>query len=252
MRMQQSELKEQHAGLDRIPARASATTNPPVHRQQQSSSHRAGSTFGLHDESAPYTTAHRQTNVTQTHADDYYAGYDMPRPASSTRRYRPTQAVTKVTEAVPHARSITIKGLLLAISLVLLAGTLIAFLLTAYIAPAIKNYNDTQAYGNPPRIYKMRANTGHGTKTNPDSQYIGINNGGAIEVVELPTGIADASVQPHLYTIAHLTGVDATTTPITNISFVDINGDGKLDMEVTVHDTLYIRLNNGNTFVAQQ
>src|SRR5690349_17642251 len=124
MRMQQSELKEQTAGLGRIPFRASATTTPPVKRQQQSSSHRAASTYGVHDESEPYTTAHRQTNPTQMDADDYYSGYDMPRPASSTRRYRPTQAVTKVTEAVPHARSITLKGLLLAISLVLLAGTL--------------------------------------------------------------------------------------------------------------------------------
>jgi hypothetical protein len=240
--MNRQGLKEQNAGLGRIPYRASV---PPKATQQQ-----------RHYAQPPNQQSSRQRDR-HTHppaADDYFSGYDIPRQASSARHYKPTntQAVTKITEDVPGRTGLTLKGLLLAISLVLLAGSLLAFLFTAYAAPAIQNYSYTQNYGNPPRIYKVKANTGHGTKTNPESQYIGINNGGEIEVVELPTGTPTASEQPQLYDIAHLTGQEAANTPITDISFADINGDGKVDMEVEINNTLYVLYNTGKVFKPQQ
>ncbi|MGB8346427.1 MAG: hypothetical protein WCD86_16195, partial [Ktedonobacteraceae bacterium] len=75
----------------------------------------------------------------------------------------------------------------------------------------------------------------------------GINNDGVIDVIELSYGNAsEATAQ--VYYILTLTGQNADLVPITAITFQDINGDGKLDMEVAINNTLYVLYNTGKTF----
>jgi hypothetical protein len=241
-----------------IPKRASATTEErfvqgtPPSRQQSSSTHRTGFHAGIHDESVP----HQSTDVQARH-HTMQAGYDeaevddglyenrFPR---SQRRYRPLPATT-VKEVQPQS-GVSFSRFLVVVGFVLCIGVFIAFLLVSAVFPALTNWNNDRLYGYP-RLFRTEANVGHGTAQYPTSRFIGINNSGVLEVMEIPKGNLSAKNETHLYVITRLVGANADLIPITDMSFVDVNGDGKLDMEVTVHNTLYILLNTGTSFTLQ-
>ncbi len=203
----------------------------------------------------PLSTA----DVEQT--DD--AIYQAPRFPNSTRRYRstsptqtPTRAVTPIRKPMPTTRvqlepvlSVkTFQRFLLACLCVIVAAILIAVLAVAYILPAFQRWQETNTYGYP-RITRAEANVGHGTKAHPKSRFIGINNGGILEVIEMSEDEPTAQ-NTHIYVVAHLAsdGIDPTTMPIRSITFPDLNGDGKPDMMVVVNDTTYEFINDGTTF----
>ena len=117
--------------------------------------------------------------------------------------------------------------------------TLLALLLTMYVFPALRSWNDERVYGYP-RTLHIRANVGHGTAAQPYSDFTAENVRGRIYVVEIGEGNA-APTLIHAYYIVQLTGEGNDRVAITAITFSDMNGDGKPDMFVT--------LENGSTFV---
>jgi hypothetical protein len=120
--------------------------------------------------------------------------------------------------------------------------------LTAYtlIPPAYQKWQDDRMYGYP-RTFQTDANIGHGGV----EHFIALNNHGTIEVLEIPAN-PSLTIQPHLYIIVRLSSQGADLVPAT-VSFPDVNGDGKPDMQVEVLDwsnpSIWILFNNGTTFV---
>ena len=191
------------------------------------------------------------TDVTVRDTEEADAWYPrMPRSAvpyqktrGVTRTYEPPQ--TRIREEEP-AQGFSFRRFLFVVLVVMLIGMLIALLFNTVILPAVRNWQDNANYGFP-RITKATANVGHGDKAHPLSQFIGINNDGVIDVIELSYGNAsEATAQ--VYYILTLTGQNADLVPITTITFQDVNGDGKPDMEVAINNTLYVLYNTGKTF----
>lgn len=125
---------------------------------------------------------------------------------------------------------------------------IMAVFLTAYtlIPPALQKWHDDSVYGYP-RTFQTDANVGHGGI----EHFLALNNHGTIEVVEIPNYPSPTN-QPRLYIIVRLSSQGADLIPAT-VSFPDVNGDGKPDLQVTVLDgtnpSVWILFNNGTTFV---
>ncbi|MFL5625833.1 MAG: hypothetical protein ACJ788_09615 [Ktedonobacteraceae bacterium] len=128
---------------------------------------------------------------------------------------------------------------------ILLFAVAIGTLASTTIPPLAQKWNDDRVYGYP-RTYQVDMNVGHADPKSPLSHFIAINNGGIIEVIEIPGG--DPSRYPtHLYVVGKLFGPGANLYPVT-ISFADENNDGKLDMNVVVKGNLWVLFNEGSTF----
>jgi len=65
-------------------------------------------------------------------------------------------------------------------------------------------------------------------------------------VIEMPGGDPSKAL---IYTGPTLVGDGQDLTPVT-LTFVDVNGDGKPDMEIHILDQVIVFLNNGSKFVA--
>ena len=167
-----------------------------------------------------------------------------PPTRSSARRYDLTpyaQWAERRTEALPRQgkHPLFYSGLFLVI--------LVVFL-TAYtlIPPALQQWHDESTYGYP-RTFQTDANVGHGGT----EHFIALNNHSTIEVLELPN-YPGPTTQPRLYIIVRLSSQGADLVPAT-LSFPDVNGDGKPDMQVTVLDgsnpSVWVLFNNRTTFV---
>jgi hypothetical protein len=89
------------------------------------------------------------------------------------------------------------------------------------------------------------ADVGHGDSHHPISHFVAINDKGLIEVIEIPGDPGKA--KPYLYVIAQVSGDHADEIPVT-LSFTDVDGDGKVDMQVQVNGTTYTLYNDGTTF----
>jgi hypothetical protein len=129
------------------------------------------------------------------------------------------------------------------ICLVIMVGFLTAYTL---IPPAFQKWQEDKTFGYP-RTFQTDANVGHGGT----EHFLALNNHGTIEVVEIPTDPGKTD-QPRLYIIVRLSSQGADLVPAT-VSFPDVNGDGKVDMQVEVLDgsnpSVWILFNNGTTFV---
>ncbi len=111
-----------------------------------------------------------------------------------------------------------------------------------------QNHQTDAIYGYP-RKQVVVANVGHGDPTilNGTSTFTVINDSGDIWVWEIPSGDPNAH-PPMSYHITRITGTDADKM-VATLSFVDINHDGKVDMEVLYNNSETIFYNNGKTFV---
>jgi len=125
---------------------------------------------------------------------------------------------------------------------------IVVVFLTAYtlIPPALQKWHDDSIYGYP-RTFQTDANVGHGGT----EHFLALNNHSTIEVLEIPSDPSKTN-QPRLYIIVRLSSQGADLVPAT-LSFPDVNGDGKPDLQVTVLDganpSVWILFNNGATFV---
>jgi hypothetical protein len=223
---------------------------PPEEREYTPSSHRVGTHAGMHPEDQPYMTAtrsrsHAPTTDTYVEIDeDGEEVYTRPPTRSSARRYDLTpyaQGAGRRTEALPRQG----KHPLFYIGLFLL---MMVVFLTAYsfIPPAIQKWHDDSVYGYP-RTFQTDANVEHGGV----EHFIVLNNHGTIEVLEIPD-YPSPTTQTRLYIIVRLSSQGADLVPA-SVSFPDVNGDGKPDMQVTVYDgtnpSIWVPFNNGTIFV---
>jgi len=237
-------LREQIAQQPPYIRRASL---PPEERS--SSWHRVGTRAGMHPEDMPSITTTRRYHapIPNTYVDIDEEGegvYTRPPTRTSARRYdlapyanrgeRRTEELAR-----PGKHPLFYIGICLVI--------MVAFL-TAYtlIPPAFQKWQDESVYGYP-RTFQTDATVGHaGTE-----HFIALNNHGTIEVLEIP-GYPSPANQTRLYIIVRLTNQGADLVPAT-LSFPDINGDGKPDMQVTVLDgsnpSVWVLFNNGTSFV---
>jgi hypothetical protein len=239
-------LREQIAQQPPYRRRASL---PPEERTYTASRHSVGSRSGMHPEDNPYSSAtrsyHEPTPRTYVAIDEEGEDvYTRPPTRSSARRYDLAPYAKRGerrTEELPRPgkHPLFYIGLCLVIMVVFL---------TAYtlIPPAFQKWQDDRVYGYP-RIFQTDANVGHsGTE-----HFIVLNNHGTIEVLEIPS-YPSTTNQTRLYIIVRLTNQGADLVPAT-LSFPDINGDGKPDMQVTVLDgsnpSVWVLFNNGTTFV---
>jgi len=209
-------LKEQIA---QQPARRRASLPP---EERTASYHRVGTRAGMHPEDTPYITTNR----------------------TSARRYDLIPYANRgepLTEELPRQgkHPFFYIGICLAI---------MVLFLTAYtlIPPALQQWSDDRIYGYP-RTYQTDADVGHGGT----SHFIALNGHGTIEVLEIPSEPSKAN-QPRLYIIVRLTNQGADLVPA-SVSFPDINGDGKPDMQVTIqggsNPSIWVLFNNGTIFV---
>jgi len=103
---------------------------------------------------------------------------------------------------------------------------------------------DDLTYGHP-RTYQTDAVVGHGDSPAHPSHFIALNLHGHIEVIELaggdPTRV-QVYIGPTLYGPGH------DEVPVT-LTFKDVNGDGKPDLELHVEGNIVVFLNHGKTFL---
>jgi len=100
------------------------------------------------------------------------------------------------------------------------------------------------SYGHP-RTYQVDAVVGHGDSASHPSHFIALNLHGRIEVIELAGG---DPTRVQVYVGPTLYGPGSDEVPIT-LTFDDVNGDGKPDLELHVEGNLVVFLNNGKTFL---
>jgi hypothetical protein len=212
-------MKEQRAQHIPIPQRASATTRSRYH--------------------APTTDTYVEVDEERKEV------YTRPPSPTSTRRYDLAPYRHGRGERQPEELPRPGKHPMFYIGICLVIMTLF---LTCFvlIPPALQKWSDDRTYGYP-RTFQTDANVGHGGT----EHFLALNNHGTIEVLEIPSSPSTTN-QPHLYIIVRLSNQGADLVPAT-LSFPDINGDGKPDMEVTVLDgsnpSVWILFNNGTTFV---
>jgi hypothetical protein len=118
------------------------------------------------------------------------------------------------------------------------------FFLISFIGAQWQGFNNSLKYGYP-RSFQTDANVGHGDSHHPISHFVAINNHGLIEVIEIPGDPSRA--KPYLYVIAQISSDNADQIPVT-LAFTDVNGDGKVDMQVIVNNTIYLLYNTGTSF----
>jgi hypothetical protein len=103
-------------------------------------------------------------------------------------------------------------------------------------------WNDLH-YGRP-RTFQIDAVVGHTDSAANPSHFIALNLNGRIEVIEFPGG--DGS-KARIYLGPQLYGTDANLIPVT-LSFVDVNGDHRLDMIIHFQNTQIVFINDQGGF----
>ncbi len=235
-------LREQMAQQPPYIRRASL---PPDERT--ASYYRVGTRAGMHPEDTPSITATRRYHMpVTTIIAEYTTREDVSRlpTRTSARRYDLAPYAGRGAQKTEElARSGKHPLFYIGMCLVIMVAFLTAYTL---IPPAYQKWQDERMYGYP-RTFQTDATVDHaGTE-----HFIALNNHGTIEVLEIP-GYPSPANQTRLYIIVRLTNQGADLVPAT-LSFPDINGDGKPDMQVEVLDganpSLWILFNNGTTFV---
>ncbi len=130
--------------------------------------------------------------------------------------------------------------------LVLGTGMLLMFLLWTAGNASIYWWNTTMDdlhYGRP-RTFQIDAVVGHNDSLLHPSHFVATNINRHIFIFELPGG--DAS-KAKIYLGPSLFGDNSDLDPVT-LTFRDVNGDGKLDMIITVANSHIIYINDNGQF----
>jgi hypothetical protein len=107
------------------------------------------------------------------------------------------------------------------------------------------NQQNTWSYGYP-RTYQTDAVVGHNDSAANPSHFIALNLNGKVEVIEFPGG---DGTHAKIYIGPTIFSDNAGFVPVT-VTFSDVNGDGKPDMEIHIQDQTIIFLNDGTQFKA--
>ena len=95
-----------------------------------------------------------------------------------------------------------------------------------------------------PRTYQTDAVVGHGDSASNPSHFIAVNLNRHVLVIEVPGG---DPTKARIYPITTLFGDGQDLTPVT-LTFKDVNGDGKLDMEIHIQDQTLVMINENGSF----
>lgn len=149
------------------------------------------------------------------------------------------QPSRRETEALPRRRlhPLVFAGIALFIAI-------LGWVVLTTVATWVTNMQDHWQYGYP-RTAQYDIVVGHSDSPAHPSHFIALNLNGQVEIIEFPGG--DAS-KARIYTGIAIVGPNATLNPVT-LSFQDVNGDGLLDMIVTVGSSHYVFLNEKGQFV---
>jgi len=108
-------------------------------------------------------------------------------------------------------------------------------------------HQDDSTYGRP-RTSQYDVVVGHGDSPGNPTHFIAMNLHAKVLIIEVPGG--DSS-KAKIYQGPQLYAQNADLSPVT-LSFRDVNGDGRLDMIVTVQAAQLIYLNVNNQFVLEE
>jgi hypothetical protein len=247
-------MKEQIAHGTPLPRRASALAgqSSPQHTSDvpNASRHRAGHYAGLHPEDrpdqsqmgrrrAPPPASFDEEDSEEESAD--VSTWRSPRSALIRSRMPPIAATSPATIAGRPRGKSRLRLVLMGI------GMLCALALCTTwnsLSSWWQHTQDDLSYGHP-RTYQVDAVVGHGDSASHPSHFIALNLHGQIEVIELAGG---DPTRVQVYVGPTLYGPGSDEVPIT-LTFDDVNGDGKPDLELHVEGNLVVFLNNGKTFL---
>ena len=110
---------------------------------------------------------------------------------------------------------------------------------TIFVQTALNDWHYSR-----PRTYQTDAVVGHGDSQQNPSHFIAVNLNRHVLVIEVPGG--DPS-KARIYPITTLFGDGQDLTPVT-LTFKDVTGDGKLDMEIHIQDQTLVMINENGGF----
>jgi hypothetical protein len=207
--------------------------------------HRAGHSIQHHPEDEPYLTGEMPRRATRSQrppalADADYAT-EEPRRArghSTARRLDRNPLETRVLpRRFDAGRFLVIVGLAL---LVMLLG----FLALSWLGTWWQTQTNDWTFGRP-RTFQVDQVVGHQDSPQHPSHFIALNLNRQVLVIELPGGNPAKAL---IYTGPTLVGDGQDLTPIT-LTFVDVKGDGKPEMEIHILDQVIVFHNTGSKFV---
>jgi hypothetical protein len=159
----------------------------------------------------------------------------------------PTAKTGRLFEAAPAANPLqgasTARMALLGAGL--LAGVVVMYLVVSAVIHWTQVTMDDLAYGRP-RTTHMEAIVGHNDSAEQPTKFIGLNLDRQVTVFEIPAGDANkASVinGPYLF------GEGEDLTPV-HLNTLDVNGDTKPDLIVSVKDEQIVYINDNGSFRA--
>lgn len=187
----------------------------------------------------------RADAVTEAIPIDEDSLYRVRTSSSVVRRHNAGVAYnpTRVREENQSGTSIASFGFMLTVAGLVLMSLFFAIVIVGFFIPAFQKWHDDQTYGFP-RTTHAKKDVGHGGVSN----FTGLNLNGYLYVTEIQEG-DPTKLDPHIYFLVH---VSSDQTPITSITFVDENNDGKLDMIVsTDNGAIFTFYNDGTQFKKQ-
>ncbi|MBX5450543.1 MAG: VCBS repeat-containing protein [Thermogemmatispora sp.] len=123
--------------------------------------------------------------------------------------------------------------------LVMVVGWVVLSALTGWWQTTLDDWR----YGRP-RTFQIDAVVGHNDSPSNPSHFIALNLNRHVEIIELPGGDA---TKARIYVGPVLVGPGQDLAPVT-LSFQDVNGDGKLDMIVTIEGSHFFFINQNGSF----
>ncbi|HEX7733761.1 MAG TPA: hypothetical protein VF458_02825 [Ktedonobacteraceae bacterium] len=158
-----------------------------------------------------------------------------PRRRSAARPVAPRKS-TPPTRVRRHFHPLFFVGLGLIATILLWTGV------TQLLAWGANTYNNI-VYGYP-RTFQIDQVVGHQDSISSPSHFLALNFHGRVEVIELPGGDA---TRARIFLGPQLLGTNSDLDPVT-LRFVDLTGNGKLDMVIEVQGSQIVFLNDQGTF----
>jgi hypothetical protein len=135
-------------------------------------------------------------------------------------------------------------GRLLIVVGVALLIMLLGWLALSWLGTWWTTQTNDWTYGRP-RTFQTDAVVGHHDSPGHPSHFLALNLNRHVLVIELPGGDPSKAI---MYTGPTLVGDGQDLTPVT-LSFTDVNGDSKPDMEIRILDQVIVFRNTGSKFV---
>jgi hypothetical protein len=187
----------------------------------------------------------RPDQIDEEEIDD---AWTRPKPHTSAVRYdrsrsNQTTMLPERTRVLPQrrfdaGRFVTIIGLCM---IVMLLG----FMALSWLGSWWTTQTNDWTYGRP-RTAQYDVVVGHNDNATHKTHFIVENLNRHVVIIEIPGGDTSKSV---IYSGPTLVGDGQDLTPVT-LTFDDVNGDGKPDMQLHILDQVIVYLNDGKRFVS--